>query len=93
MTLRVLRLPDTLNGEDQGELVHFGPDVNEAIELVRLRLNDYRRVKQPIQDAKDPQSTGKPAQLSQPPQDFHKVIESAEAYREALSCLDKMVHG
>jgi len=89
--VRVLPIPATLESRDPKELVSLGPAINEAIVLVGLRLNDYRRAKAPIQDRLRLPDDDRPVILRARPDDFDAVVIAAEAYKAALNRLENLV--
>ncbi|SCB51802.1 hypothetical protein GA0061098_101665 [Bradyrhizobium shewense] len=89
--LRVLPLPSAIERSDPKGLSSLGPEINEAIALARLCLNDYRRAKEPIQNRHRKPKDTKPAQLKERPSDFDTVISTAEAYSTALRRLNSLL--
>ncbi|MCK1541621.1 hypothetical protein IVB12_06410 [Bradyrhizobium sp. 179] len=89
--LRVLPLPSAIERSDPKDLISLGPEINEAIALVRLSLNDYRRAKEPIQNRHRKAKDAKPAKLKERPSDFDAVISTAEAYSVALRRLNSLL--
>jgi hypothetical protein len=89
--VRVLTLPE-IEG-DPAKFSAFGPEVIEAVVIARLRLDDYRKAKDKIQrDYRNPLDN-KPVRLRKrpPDHDFDPVIETTEAYRDALTHLASLL--
>src|SRR4051812_28964962 len=69
----------------------LGANINEAIEYVRLRLNDYRRAKAPIQDQHRKPDDNRPVILKERPESFSHIIRAAQDYRIAFDRLKSLV--
>jgi hypothetical protein len=91
--VRVLPMPTSLETREPTAFASLGPAVNEAVELVRLRLNDYRRAKAPIQDRMRRPGDDKPVILDTRPDDFDTVINTAETYKATLGRLERLLLG
>jgi hypothetical protein len=88
--LRVLREPATLQTR-RAEVAALDPDTIEAAESVRMRLDDYRRAKAPIQDRLRSAGDNRPVSLREPPDGFQQVINATQTYRDELRNLEGLI--
>lgn len=84
--IRVLSLPASLVSVKDKNLAVLGDEANEAIAVAKLRLNDYRRAKEPLQDRYRELGDIKPVILNRRPDDIEVVISAAEASLSSSSC-------
>jgi hypothetical protein len=85
--ISVLLLPESLRSTHDEKLAKLDLKVYEAIAFVKLRLNDYRRAKEPLQNLYRERGDDNPLVLKERPADVEELLNRANICNRSLQKL------